>query len=109
MGVRRWRCCVLRLQPRAKERRKVPVPADLRRGMEEVFRLITEAQRDPDVALDFDDAIQVGPICGGRFHRKPSRYEFRYYPGGNHRGGSWILDLHDCDIEDLADGRLTEI
>jgi len=97
---------VLRLQPKAKERRKIAIPADLRDAMKEVLWLVKQAKRDPDVVIDFDDAIQVGPICGGRYQKKPSRFEFRYRP---ENGGVWYLDFHTCDIEDIADERLAEI
>lgn len=100
---------MLRLQSKAKDRRKVPIPADLRDAIGEVLRLIKEARRDPDVVLDFDDAIQVGPLCGGRYRRKPSRYEIRYRPDDSSDGGCWELDLDDHDIEDIASGWLTEI
>jgi hypothetical protein len=100
---------VFRSQPKAKDRRKVPIPPDLRDAMRDVLRLIKEAKRDPDVVLDFDDAIQVGPICGGRYRPKPSRYELRYRPDGRHDGGQWELDLDDFDIEDISSGRLSEI
>jgi hypothetical protein len=100
---------MLRLQPRVKDVRKVPIPAELKDAMGKVFRLIEEARRDPDVNLDYDDAIHIGPVCGGRYHKKPSRYEFRYDPDNKRGSGTWYLNLHRCDIEDIADGRLTEI
>src|SRR5438128_1635202 len=100
---------MFRLQPQAKERCKIAIPVELQDAMGEVLRLIKEAKRDPDVVLDFDDAIQVGPICGGRYQTKPSRYSFRYYPGNSQNAGTWDLDLHNCDIEDIVAARLTEI
>jgi len=75
--------------------------------MQEVFRLIKEEKRDPDVVLNFDDAIQIGPLCGGRVGTERRPYQFTYYL--NRNGGQWRLALHRCDIEDIADGRLTEM
>lgn len=100
---------MFRLQPKPKERRKIPIPEELRNAMGEVFSLIKDAKRDSDVVLDFDDAIQIGPLCGGRYQKKPSRFEFRYYPENIRSAGTWYLDLHECDIEDIADRRLTEM
>jgi hypothetical protein len=100
---------MFRLQPKPKKRRKVPIPSDLREAMQEVLSLIKESKRDPDVNIDFDDAIQIGSLCGGRYQKKPNRFDFRYYPERGQQSGTWYLDLHDCDIEDIADGRLTEI
>ncbi len=101
---------MFRLQPKAKDRRKVPIPVNLRDAMGEVLRLIKEAKRDPDVVvLDFDDAIQVGPLCGGRYQKKPSRYELRYRPDDRCDRGCWELDLDNQDIEDIASGWLSEI
>lgn len=100
---------MFRLQPKPKERRKIPIPTDFRAAMQEVLWLTREAKRDPDVVIDFDDAIQVGRVCGGRYQKKPSRFEFTYHPESDGENGTWYLDFHFCDIEDIADGRQTEI
>ena len=55
-----------RAQPRPKERRRVSIPAELRDSLKEVWELIRRASHDPDIALDYDDSIQVGAVCGGR-------------------------------------------
>src|SRR5262245_25825164 len=77
--------------------------------MAEILQLIKEARRDPDVVLDFDDAIQVDPLCDGRYQRKPSRYELRYRPDDRDDGGWWELDLDHDEIEDIASGWMTVI
>ena len=100
---------MIRLQPKAKDRRKIPIPVDLKDAMGDVLRLIKEARRDPDVVLDFDDAIQVGSLCGGRYQKEPSRYKLRYRPENRHDGAWWELDLDSHDIEDIASGWLSEI
>jgi hypothetical protein len=100
---------MFRLQPKAKDRQKTRVPDDLRNAMQEVHSLVEEARRDSDVNIDFDDAIQIGPICGGRYKKKPSQFEFRYRPDGDRQKGTWYLDFHKVDIEDIADGRQTEV
>lgn len=98
-----------RLQPKPKERRRVPIPSELREALREVFDLIERAKTDPDIELGFDDAIQVGPVLGGRVGRKPRPYALAYYPTGGTARDRWYLHLHRTDIEDIADGRLTEL
>jgi hypothetical protein len=45
------------LQLKPKDRRKVPIPAELRESLREVFELIQQAKYDPDIVLDYDDAL----------------------------------------------------
>jgi hypothetical protein len=98
-----------RFDPKPKERRKVPVPAELRDSLREVFELIQQAKHDPDIVLDYDDAIQVGAVCGGRFGKKPRPYVLTYFPEGDSKRGCWYLTLHRTEIEDISDGRMTEL
>lgn len=98
-----------RLQVKAKDRRKVSIPAELRDSLHEVFELIQEARSDPDIVLGFDDAIQVGAVCGGRYGKKPRPYVLTYYPEGDTEKGRWFLTLHRTEIEDIGDGRMTDI
>jgi hypothetical protein len=98
-----------RFVPKPKERRKVAIPADLRDSLREVFDLIQQAKDDPDIILDFDDAIQVGGVCGGRYGKKARPYVLTYYPEGDTKRGKWYMTLHGTEIEDIADGRMSEI
>lgn len=100
---------MLRLQPKPKDRRKVRIPDELREALGEVLHIIKEARRDPQVSLDFDDAIQVDPLCGGRYQKKPSRYHLRYWCGDPANGRAWDLELGDLEIEDIASGWATEL
>jgi hypothetical protein len=97
------------LQPKLKDRRKVPIPAELRESMHEVFGLIQQEKNDPDIVLDYDDAIQVGAVCGGRYGKKPRPYVLTYYPEGDGERGRWFLTLHRTEVEDIGDGRMAEI
>ena len=56
----------LKEQPTPKERRGLAIPDELQDSLRQVWELIEEAKRDPDINLHFDDAIQVGAVCGGR-------------------------------------------
>jgi hypothetical protein len=97
-----------RLQPKPKDRRKVPIPAELRDSLHEVFELIQQAKSDPDIRLDYDDAIQVGAVCGGRIGTKPRPYVLTYYPEGDVERGRWFLTLDRTEIEDIGDGQMAE-
>lgn len=87
---------------------KVPVPAGLRDDLREIWDLIRRARRDPDIPLDFDDAIQVERTCGGRCPSDRKRFDLTYYPEG-HPHCAWDLRLHKLEIEDIADGVMTEV
>jgi hypothetical protein len=100
---------VRRLRPKQKEGSRVPIPAELRDSLREVLELIHQARNDPDIVLDFDDAIQVGAVCGGRYGKKPRPYVLTYYPEGDADRGRWFLTLHRTEVEDIADGHMTEI
>ena len=52
---------------RTEDRRKVPIPAELRESLRQVFELVGQARDDPDIELDYDDAIQTGAVCGARY------------------------------------------
>jgi hypothetical protein len=98
------------LNPKPKDRRKVPIPRELRESLVEVFDLIQQARRDPEIKLDFDDAIQVGgTVSGGRYGSKQRPFVLTYYPEGDAERGRWFLALHRTEIEDIADGRMSEI
>jgi hypothetical protein len=55
-----------RFLPKPKDRRKVPIPPELRESMREVFQLVEQAKYDRDIPIGYDDAIQIGAVCGGR-------------------------------------------
>lgn len=98
-----------KLRPRPKDHRKVQIPEELRTSLREVYELIQEAKRDGDIRLDYDDAIQVGAVCGGRYGKKPRSYVLTYYPENNRDRGQWFLTLHRTEIEDVGDGVMTSI
>lgn len=92
-----------------KDRRKVQIPDELRESMREVHEYLLDAERNDDVSIDFDDAIQVGAVCGGRTGAKKRPFVFTYYPSGDSRRGCWSLTLDRFEIEDIGDGHMTEI
>jgi hypothetical protein len=84
-------------------------PKELQESLREVYELIQQAKNDPAIVLDYDDAIQVGAVCGGRYGKKPRPYVLTYYPKGDGDRGRWFLTLHRTEIEDIGDGRLAEL
>jgi len=87
----------------------VPIPGDLRDSLREVFELIQQARHNPDINLDYDDAIQIGAVCGGRCGTEHRPFVLTYYPEGDADKGRWFLTLHRTEIEDIGDGRMTEM
>lgn len=98
-----------RLLPQPKDRRKVPIPPDLRESLRQVHDLIEQAKHDPDIELGFDDAIQVGAVCGGKFGKKRRAFHLTYFPEDEGERGRWYLTFHPTEIEDIGIGRMTEI
>ena len=98
----------LKLQPKPKERRRIPIPADLKDALTEALQLIKDSRCDPDVRVDFDDAIQIGGLCGGKVGEKRRPFEFSYYPPGAEKA-RWELAFHPLEIEDIVDGHLAEM
>jgi len=98
----------VKLQSKPKERRRLPVPLDLKEALTEAFHMIEDSRHDPDVRVDFDDAIQVGKLCGGKVGDKRRPFEFTYYPDEAVKS-RWELSFHVLEIEDIVDGRETEL
>lgn len=98
-----------RLQPKPKDRRKESIPDELRESMKEIFDQIEQSENDPDISIDYDDALQTEAVCGGRFGKKPRPYILTYFPKGDCEKGKWFLTLHRTEVEDIGDGIMTEI
>jgi hypothetical protein len=98
-----------RLRAQPKDQRAMAIPDDLRDAMRQVHQLLRDAENDPDVVVDFGDAIQVDGLCGGRYRSGKRPFGFTYYPPDRDPRGQWYLTLHPIEIEDIADGVMTEI
>jgi hypothetical protein len=96
------------LDPKPKHRGKVSIPEELREAMREAHALIRAARHDPDISLDFDDAIQCDHLCGGRSPKDRKRFNLTYYPSDRPMC-RWDLKLHQLEVEDIADGVMREI
>lgn len=98
---------MLRAQPRPKLRQATPVPDELRESLREALDLIHESFRDPDVRVDYGDAIQSPRLCGGRVGTEKRPYEFTYDCSADR--SRWRLAFHPLEIEDIVDGHTTQI
>ena len=93
-------------KPQPKEKRTVEVPYELRSALQEISDLIQRAEWDEDIHQDFDDALQVERLVGGRV--RPGSYEFTYHVPEDKRA-YWSLELCDSEIHEIADGIRREI
>jgi hypothetical protein len=98
---------VERVQP--KQLRDVPIPLPLRSALREVHSIIEEAERDPDIDISYDDAIQAPGICGGRYGSEPRPFILTFYPRDDYDRDKWFLELGEIEIEDIADGVITHL
>lgn len=98
-----------KLRPQPKERRKVPIPEELRAAMGEAFEQIERSKGNDEFRVDYDDAIQALCLIGGKCGKKPRPFQLTYWPTGDKARGKWELELAECEIEDIGDGRMTEI
>ncbi len=95
------------LRPIAKDRRRVPIPEDLREIMREVHQVISDADLDEDIG--YGDAIQVRNLYGGKIGTARRPFVFTYFPADAPEGCRWSLTLHETEVEDIADGVLTSL
>lgn len=101
---------MLRPQPRGKDRRRVPIPEELREALREAQYRINESQQDSTVRINYDDAIQCGCLIGGRVGTGKRPFHFTYYPQGDKQSRArWTVALHPLEIEDIVDGFATEL
>lgn len=80
---------------------RVEVTEELRNDMRHVCEYIDEVADDPDENIDFDDAIQIASLCGGRINRKQDLYLFSYHL---ENGDVWQFRVKGTILEAIADG-----
>jgi hypothetical protein len=84
----------------------VEVPDELRQNMRDVCEYLDEVANDRDVDIDFDDAIQMGALCGGRFNRRKDLYNFSYYLAND---DVWNFRVPRTILDGIADGSIREL
>lgn len=85
---------------------RVDVPAELRADMQAVCEFLDEVAHDADENIDFDDAIQIGALCGGRLDRRREIYIFSYYLAN---GDNWSFRSPRTVLDGIADGSICRI
>jgi hypothetical protein len=88
------------------EVKSVPVPEELAVSLKELCEYLDEVESDPDVNLDFDDAIQIGSLCGGRISRKRAMYCFTYRLA---TGETWEFTEDKGTLEAIAGGQFRTV
>jgi hypothetical protein len=84
----------------------VDVTPELRADMQSVCEYLDEVADDPDVDIDYDDAIQIGSLCGGRINRRKDLYLFTYYLSS---GDDWMFEAARTILDGIADGSISRI
>jgi hypothetical protein len=85
---------------------RVEVPRELRADMQEVCEYLDGVADDPDENIDFDDAIQIGSLCGGRLNRRHEIYEFSYFQA---TGDVWAFKVPRTILDGIADGSIDKL
>jgi hypothetical protein len=80
---------------------RVEVTEELRTDMLDVCEYIDDVADETDVNIDFDDAIQIGSLCGGRINRKQDLYLFSYHLNN---GDIWQFRVKRTMLEAIAYG-----
>lgn len=80
---------------------KVTVTQELQTDMKEVCLYLDEVANDRDENIDFDDAIQIGSLCGGRMNRRREIYYFSYFADNDE---VWSFEVPRTVLDGIADG-----
>lgn len=85
---------------------RVEVTSELQADMREVCEYLDEVADDPDENIDFDDAIQIGSLCGGRLNRRQDIFLFSYH----HKNGDvWSFKVPRTILDGIADGSIDKL
>jgi hypothetical protein len=84
----------------------VEVPPELQADMREVCQYLNEVADDPDENIDYDDAIQIGSLCGGRVNRRQEIYLFSYHHA---IGDVWSFTVPRTILVGIADGSIDKL
>jgi hypothetical protein len=86
--------------------KRIEVPVELRTDMQSVCEFLDEVAEDPDENIDFDDAIQIGSLCGGRSDALKDQYIFSYHLDS---GDVWQFEVPRTILEGIADGSISRL
>ncbi|MEZ6141022.1 MAG: hypothetical protein R3B84_10665 [Zavarzinella sp.] len=85
---------------------RVVVTPELKSDMQEVCEYLSAVANDPDENIDFDDAIQIGSLCGGRLNRRRDIYLFSYHLD---KGDVWSFEVPRTVLDGIADGSIDNL
>ena len=85
---------------------RVQVSSELQTDMREVREYLDEVAGDPDVNIDYDDAIQIGSLCGGRLNHRQDVYLFSYH---HNNGDVWSFKAPRTVLDGIADGTIDKL
>jgi hypothetical protein len=84
----------------------VVVTPELRSDMRDVCEYLDDVADDPDENVDYDDAIQIGSLCGGRLDRRRDIYLFSYHLDN---GDVWSFKVPRTVLDGIADGSIDKL
>ncbi|MFO0816111.1 MAG: hypothetical protein U0796_23070 [Gemmatales bacterium] len=84
----------------------VTISEELKADMHDVCEFLGDNEGDPDVYIDYDDAIQIGSLCGGRINRRRNIFIFTYYL---RNGDKWQFEVPRTVLDGIADGTITKL
>ncbi len=87
--------------------RELPIPKDMHEAFAEACEFMSEMEQEPDIELDYGDAIQADGLVGGPVAPDSDEFLFTFYPDGDECRGRWHLRLTRDDMEDIAEGVVT--
>lgn len=85
---------------------RVVVTPELQSDMRDVCEYLDEVADDPDENIDYDDAIQIGSLCGGRLDRRRDIYLFSYHLDN---GNVWSFKVPRTVLDGIADGSIDKL
>lgn len=84
----------------------VEVTSELKTDMKDVCEYLDDVANDPDENIDFDDAIQIGSLVGGRISRRKDTYLFSHRTAN---GSVWTFSVPRTVLEGIADGTIAKL
>ena len=85
---------------------RVAVTPELQSDMRDVCEYLDDVGDDPDENIDYDDAIQIGSLCGGRLDRRRDIYLFSYHLDN---GDVWSFKVPRTVLDGIADGSIDKL
>lgn len=85
---------------------RIAVTPELQSDMRDVCEYLDDVADDPDENIDYDDAIQIGSLCGGRLDRRRDIYLFSYHLDN---GDVWSFKVPRTVLDGIANGSIDKL